>query len=61
VLRHHEGRGLVVEAVDLGALVDLVYGAVSAVGRSDELRCRENLRGGELEACHGVRYRKKSE
>jgi hypothetical protein len=31
------------------------------VGRSDELRCRENLRGGELEACHGVRYRKKSE
>jgi hypothetical protein len=56
VLRDHEGSALVVEAEDLGRLglahlaVDLVEGSVHAVGRGDELRCRENLRGVELEA-----------
>jgi hypothetical protein len=56
VLRDHVGRALVVQAAELGRLglaheaVDLVHGAVIAVGRGDELRCRENLRGGDLEA-----------
>jgi hypothetical protein len=53
VLRDHEGSALVVELGRLGLAhkaVDLVDGSVHAVGRGDELRCRENLRGVELEA-----------